>query len=549
MKIIHEMKLFIHGFWGDFLDTTSPVNITWFIELFKRVFNTDIHVTTIFEDGDILLETVFHRDTFLYNKRWQHTFLFSGESRLNPWYKDYDCVLYGEKNHDNIINVPLFIPYLGCLNKPFPNTHCVPVPAKNICAIISNPDGGVRNRFLEKLEQRIPVDYAGNYKNNVPIIKYKYNTPEFMNAIGEYKFIISMENSRGENYITEKITHGFYAKNIPVYWGSQNVVDYFNSTRFINLENDNEETIDTKISEIIAIIDNDAKFFEMISSPVLSNNSRTTEHIVNDIKNLLHKKPYQHLSKICVISSPEFEETRCNRVKTMFNSIGIENYHMEFICPTYKQTITADIMELHVKQNLVRKIRHIGMKKAEISLFLNYHSVLSHISKNYSDGIFIILESDVILVNDRVGEMNSFINDMYTKKDIWDLIHIGSGAENQYFQAPYCNDYMPYRDNSYISYLPQTYVEDITTQDDKYRLIRKFHTRCTDSFLWTYSGIVKFLTYMNSNQSFDIPFDYYMTQFFENNHTQFKHYWSMDGFFIQGSNHGYEQSTIQNDID
>ena len=49
--------------------------------------------------------------------------------------------------------------------------------------------------------------------------------------------------------------------------------------------------------------------------------------------------------------------------------------------------------------------------------------------------------------------------------------------------------------------MPEELVEtvDITSQNDSFRLIRKFNTRCCDSFLWTYSGVVKFLKYMNKN--------------------------------------------------
>ena len=52
---------------------------------------------------------------------------------------------------------------------------------------------------------------------------------------------------------------------------------------------------------------------------------------------------------------------------------------------------------------------------------------------------------------------------------------------------------------------------------------------------------------MNENPDYNVPFDYYMIQFMENN-TDFKHYWSFDTFFIQGSNQGLIPSSIQNDI-
>jgi hypothetical protein len=98
--------------------------------------------------------------------------------------------------------------------------------------------------------------------------------------------------------------------------------------------------------------------------------------------------------------------------------------------------------------------------------------------------------------------------------------------------------------------IPQRFCSTTTLiirGDDKFRLIRKFYPRCTDSFLWNYTGIVKFLQYMNANPIYDAPFDYYMTNFFENN-LDFKQYWSMSTFFIQRTNYGLEESTIQRDL-
>ena len=56
---------------------------------------------------------------------------------------------------------------------------------------------------------------------------------------------------------------------------------------------------------------------------------------------------------------------------------------MSFICPTFKNTITQEIMNKHVKNDLIHKFRPVGMKKSEISLFLNYKAILEYISKNY----------------------------------------------------------------------------------------------------------------------------------------------------------------------
>jgi len=542
------MKLFVYGFWSGFIEKTNPVNVSFFIDLFEKIFDTTIELGN-FEDSDILLETIFESNTYLYAKKWNYSFLFSGESRLKSFYKDYSCVLYGEKNHDNIINLPLFIPMLYCSNKLEKineKTFIENVPTKNICAIISNSGGNERNYFLNELEKKIHIDYGGSYKNNIQRVEYQYDSEEFIDFISQYKFVISMENSRGETYITEKILHGFNSRNIPVYWGSLNVCDYFNEERFINLR-DISET-ENVINKIIHIVNDDNKYLEIVNKPVYKNNclDRNIESIVKDVKNLIFHKPYKLITKTFFIASPEFEMRRFERLNNDFQNIGFKNYHMEFICPTYKQTITDETLNKHVKENIIKRFRVSGMKKAEISLFLNYKAVLEHIYKNYSDGIFFIFESDVLIMKDNIDELDKFINCVYDKRDNWDLIHIGSDLENnQYFTKPYCDCPLPYRNK--ITHLPDSYIEDITNENDTFRLIRKFHTRCTDSFLWNYSGIVKYLNYLNNNPIYDAPMDYYMTNFFENT-SDFKHYWSMNTFFIQGSNFGFEESTIQKDI-
>ena len=71
------------------------------------------------------------------------------------------------------------------------------------------------------------ITYAGRYKNNIGIAcPAPYNTKEFSDFVSKFKFVISMENSREDTYITEKVIHGLRAKTIPVYWGSTRVNQY-----------------------------------------------------------------------------------------------------------------------------------------------------------------------------------------------------------------------------------------------------------------------------------------------------------------------------------
>jgi len=549
------MKLFAYGFWSGFHDKTNPGHIGFFQHLFEKVFECPIEISITKNDADILLETVFDNNTMINSKQWKYSFLYSGESTIRYPYKNpelYTAVLGGFRNNKNIVNLPLYIPYLfnnnleNKIENPQIRTN---IPSKNICAIISNPNGNFRNAFLDKLESVIHVDYAGDYKTNIPKITAQYNTQEFRDAISEYKFIISMENSQEDTYITEKITHGLLVNTIPIYWGSPHIHDYFNSERFINVESN--ENIIPSINKIIELMHNEELYLNTVNKAIYKNNQnpRTLDEIVKDIRNIILPRTFPLIDHIYFINSSAFEPERNNQLKNIFMGTlknPIEN--MKFISPTYKQTITDEIYNQHVKKDLMNSscIRQHPMKKSELSLFLNYKSILEDIVKNYSDGTFLIFESDAIPLTN-ILELNSFLSYAKSREKSWDLIHIGydRGDPNEWInKSPYSWVQSPYRDYELDKNCP--YIEDITGKESPIRLIRKFHTRCCDSFLWSYKGIVKFLNYMNTDTNYGAAFDYYMSYFFENDH-DFKQYWTSVGYFIQGSNHGLMESTIQKD--
>jgi hypothetical protein len=146
------MKVFINAFWDGFLDKTNSTHIDFFLLLLTKVFNCSIIHSSNIDECDILLESIFGSSVLFNSKKWKYSFLFSGESRLVPWYKHYSCVLWGERNYDTIVNLPLFIPYLYCngLNVSVGNSS---IPPKNVCAIVSNGGGIQRNLFMDKLEK------------------------------------------------------------------------------------------------------------------------------------------------------------------------------------------------------------------------------------------------------------------------------------------------------------------------------------------------------------------------------------------------------------
>jgi hypothetical protein len=560
------MKICFHGWFSGFIERTNPgLHVGFFLDLFSAVYKEPCEIGSV-ADSPILCEfdSLHDGPTIVREKQWLHTYLFSGESTLKCQKSHYTCVLWGERNHQNIINVPLFVPYLYCnkfLETLQDHGHGLPpgvVPSKDVCVVVSNPRGLVRNKFLQKLEQVMRIDYAGAYKNNMNgCIPYAYNTPEFLNYVRQYKFIISMENSRTDTYITEKVIHGLLAQTIPVYWGSKRIHDYIRKERLLALMEDNSESeMDRLIQQMVAIRASPAAFLTMVNQPIFPSNKleRTLDCIARDVRCLVGLKGWNHISRIYCVSNPAFEPQRYAMLQKMFSDLNVPADNVSYISPTYKHTITDEVYNSHITEQRVLRLRKTPLKKSELSLFLNYIAVYEHIERNYKDheSLFFIFESDVMVGKD-YKRLNAFLDFANTKRNEFDLIHVGMYASNIY-DIPFMNSPTGYlsRNPQLLPYIHKNrvpnklFIEDITNESSEFRLIRKFHTRCTDSFLWTYKGIVTFLNYMKlKERNYGTPIDYYMSNFFENN-IDFKHYWSVDELFVQGSNLGLIETTLQN---
>jgi hypothetical protein len=543
------MQIYFNGWFGGFEDKTNPgLHMEFFLNLFEKVYGEKCEMGSI--DNSIILcefDMLINSQSLIKVKEWKHSYLFSGESSLKCNKNDYTCVLWGERNNKNVVNIPLFIAYIytnNFVNSLETKKVITTIPKQDVCVIISNPRGKERTLFLNELEKHFRVCYAGNYKNNIGgTLIPQYNTQEYSDFVNQFKFIVSMENSREDTYITEKLINGLLSNIIPVYWGSENVHHYLNKDRFLNLYNINNTS--ELIKKMIVLRENPQEWLTMVNANVFPNNEnkleRTLENIANDIKCVLSKKRLNHVSQICCISNPSFEPERCNMLKELFERQNIDECFIKYISPTYKHTITKEIYYNNVKEQQVLRLRNTPMKLGELSLFLNYKANLEYIAKNYKDGIFLVFESDILLGKD-INNLNEFLTSIKDKD--WDLIHIGMydkciwlGPENFWFPTGYVNRV----------YVKNICIEDITSVNDKFRLSRKFNTRCCDSFLWKYNSIIKYLDWVNNIElNFGVPMDYYMCNFFEKN-LDFKHYWSNDEFFKQGSNLGIIPTTLQQD--
>lgn len=124
-----------------------------------------------------------------------------------------------------------------------------------------------------KNTDRLSEMEAKNSKSTDAKIKSRWEIKrKFMQ---DYKFSIAFENQQVRGYITEKILDAYLAGTIPIYWGSDNITEYFNPKSFINCHDYSsfEEVVD-KVKEI----DNNPQlFYQYINAPPILAQSRLYE--------------------------------------------------------------------------------------------------------------------------------------------------------------------------------------------------------------------------------------------------------------------------------
>jgi hypothetical protein len=263
------MNVFFNAFWIGF--GSNPKTTEYFIRILAAVFNTDIEITTDISRAELLVESGFG-PSVLATKSWRASFLFMGESWKRENWRDYTVVLSGQAETEgpNVISFPLYALYLYDKqgHNKISNNVVRPIPVNDVLVIVSNSGEGVRKRFLDELDKHFNVTYAGSYKNNIGgPLKPAYGTPEFFHYISKYKFVITMENSAQDSYITEKIFHGFFAHTVPVYWGAPRVEDYINPARFLHVRNGETAEFARVITEMKRLAADEAAWKSVISQP------------------------------------------------------------------------------------------------------------------------------------------------------------------------------------------------------------------------------------------------------------------------------------------
>ena len=168
------------------------------------------------------------------------------------------------------------------LNNPV-KLPSAPFSSKHLCLFVS------RNRLNEnkanlwnslRLRYGDKIHHISQY-NKIETVSC-YSSIELLGIFSRYKFIVVMENTHQEGYITEKIFNVFQAGTIPIYDGAPDINNFIERGSFLSYGDVN------LLKKIHFLKDNEEKYNEIVNSTKvnstqLDNITRTTQNYLDDL--------------------------------------------------------------------------------------------------------------------------------------------------------------------------------------------------------------------------------------------------------------------------
>jgi alpha(1,3/1,4) fucosyltransferase len=205
---------------------------------------------------------------------------YTGENR-RPW--SYDCKYALTFDHYDAINhyrLPLYVLEIWALQNfcNYPDMIVgkmqEPKPKTKFCGFVSsNPHVPMRENIFHLINQYKMIDSAGPALNTTGYLIPRNGFAGVATKIDwlrDYKFTLCYENSTHPGYITEKIMNAYYARSIPIYWGSTTSEVDFNPKSFINWHDDLSDK--KLIDKIIELDHNDNLYNDMVNQPPFVDN-------------------------------------------------------------------------------------------------------------------------------------------------------------------------------------------------------------------------------------------------------------------------------------
>jgi hypothetical protein len=182
----------------------------------------------------------------------------------------------------NIVPNHLYVPYFLYSPHLYKNRISPNINRKYLLAYCNSHFVPEREYMYHLFVQKSKLCHAlGNCCGTHPETKLDkingdWTSDQLIKTYTNYKFVLAMENTICNGYITEKIINAFYSGAIPIYWGCNSVVNYFNPKSFIRVNDFNsfEECVNYILQLDEQIIE------KMTQEPIYTNNEIT--HLIDD---------------------------------------------------------------------------------------------------------------------------------------------------------------------------------------------------------------------------------------------------------------------------
>ncbi len=247
----------------------------------------------IVDTPDVLIFTHYGTRNRLYSCKK----IFYTQERYLPDWKQCDAaVTSAYMDHPRAYYYPFFAAHRRGEDLVRPaNFDCQRIlnEPRGFCSFLHKyADHSVRPRteFFHELNRRKKVDSGGLAFNNVG-----YEVPGTagrakMAFISRYRFHIAFENRLSPGWTTEKFTDAFEACAVPIYWGDQHALQWFNPKAYVNV---NQFRDFGACCDYILHLENTREdYMKMLSEPPFLNNrvpeiysqDRLLEFLVREIE-------------------------------------------------------------------------------------------------------------------------------------------------------------------------------------------------------------------------------------------------------------------------
>jgi hypothetical protein len=170
---------------------------------------------------------------------------------MNNWSK-YKYILTFDDTLLQLPNAKKYIQGITWINAEDADSICIEHKKFQISSLTGAKNSAMGHNFRHAILQRatefnIPSTF---YRSN--FLPMSWNRPDNIHLFREFQFSLVIENSRQNNYFTEKLCDCLYTKTIPIYYGAPNIIDYFDTSGWIIIESESVDELLAKIS----ILDN-----------------------------------------------------------------------------------------------------------------------------------------------------------------------------------------------------------------------------------------------------------------------------------------------------